>query len=103
MRVLHPNQRNIPLRKVHENHEDIQLVKHAPSLSHSNRNSEELISQVREVFSDSRKNKSTNIKFAHDCTKFFKSEAYFHTIELEDMLGRDPKLKWLNAEKAHSL
>ena len=92
MKVLHPSQRNIPLRKVCENHVDIQLVEHAQSLSHSRRNTQELIRHVKEIFVSSGKDESTNIKFAHDCTKFFKSKAYFHTIELENMLSKDPKL-----------
>ena len=50
------------------------------------------MSQVREVFIGGRKNESTNVRFTHNCTRFFKSEAYFHTIELKNMSSRDPKL-----------
>ena len=92
MRALHPCKRNIPLRKVCENHADIQLVKLAPSLIHSKRNPQELMSHVREIFLSSGKNESTNVRFTQDCTKFFKSGAYFHTVELENMPSRDSKL-----------
>lgn len=92
MRVVQPNQRNIPLRKVCENHADIQLVKLAPSLSHSKRNPQELMSHVREIFISSGRNESTNIRHAYDHTKFFKSGEYFHTIDLENMLSKSPKL-----------
>ena len=50
MRAVHPSQKSIPLRKVCENHADIQLVKHAPSLSHSKRNPQELLSHDKEIF-----------------------------------------------------
>ena len=75
MRELFSNQRSILLKKVLENHKDIQLVKHAPFLSYSKRNLQELMSHVKEILISNWKDKSTNIRFAHDCIKFIKSRA----------------------------
>ena len=98
-RALFPSQRSILLRKVCKNHADIQIVEIAPSLSHSKRNSQELMSYVREILVNSGKNESTNVRFAHDCTNFFKSRAKFHTIELEDMPSWDPKFSRSTKER----
>ena len=91
MRALYPSQGNILLRKVHENHVDVQLVKHTPHLSHCKGNPQELLSHVREILVSSGKNESTNVGFTYDRIKFFKSRAQFHTIEFESISSWDPK------------
>ena len=35
LRALHPNERNILLSKILENHVNVQLIKRAPSFGHS--------------------------------------------------------------------
>ena len=35
---------------------------------------------------------SANLGFTHDCTKFFKSGPYLHTIEVKNMLSGNPKV-----------
>ena len=38
------------------------------------------------------KDKSANYRFIQDCTKFFKSWAYLHTIKVKNMLSGNPKV-----------
>ena len=75
MRELYPSQGNILLRKVRENHTNVQLVKPTPPLSHSKRNPKELLGHVREILVNSGKNESNNARFAYDCSEFFESRA----------------------------
>ena len=48
--------------------------------------------EVSKILANGGKDENPNIGFVHDCTKLFNNGAYFHTIELENMLSRNPKV-----------
>ena len=50
------------------------------------------MSQVNKILANGGKDENAKIGFTHDCTKLFNSRAYFHTIELENMSCRNPKV-----------
>ena len=56
------------------------------------RDTQKSFDQDKNIPTDGRKDKSANFGFAYDCTKFFKSEAYLHTVEVKNMLSRNPKV-----------
>ena len=71
---------------------DVQLVKHAPMLRHVKWNTQKSLDQGKTIPTNSRKDKSANFRFSHDCIKFFKSGAYLHTIKMKNMPSGNPKV-----------
>ena len=48
------------------------------------------MNQGRKITTHDRKDKVVHRRFTHDCTELLKSGAYLYTVELKNMLSRDP-------------
>ena len=61
-------------------------------LHHVKRNTQKRLDQGKKIPTNSRKDKSVNFGFTHDCTKFIKSGTYLHTVKVKSMPSRNPKV-----------